>query len=190
MLPNDCYIGEDGAEPQFVYNCIHIMCGDLTPDKSSLLNISICALNKKWKYKKKKGAKNEADKAYEPSYVAQTIRTLFAWFLDNDIWYKCALFTESGLQHFVSCFFNLCTYILITYPTALLFRITIYRRRVSCGSQGTLEEGMNDIPTNMAPARTTPVWIWRHQTRWRTVLACTPIYEPTIVHIQMIVVFG
>jgi hypothetical protein len=63
MVPNDCYIGEHGAEPQFVYNFIHILCDDRTPGKLFLLNISIYALVNKWKYKKKKGAKTKADKA-------------------------------------------------------------------------------------------------------------------------------
>jgi hypothetical protein len=103
MVPNDRCIGEHGAQPQFVYNFVRILRGDRTPGKRFLLNISICALVKKWRYEKKKGAKTEADKAYEPSYVAQTIRTLFAWFLDNDIRYKCAEFTGSELQHCVSC---------------------------------------------------------------------------------------
>jgi hypothetical protein len=110
MVPNDRYIGEHGAKPQFVYNFIHILRGERTPGKRFLLNISICALVKKWRYEKKKGAKTEADKAYKPSYVAQTIRTLFSWFLDNDIRYKCVEFTGSELQHCVSCLFFLYLY--------------------------------------------------------------------------------
>jgi hypothetical protein len=97
MVPNDRYIREHGAKPQFVYNFVHILRGELTPGKRFLLNISICALFKKWRYEKNKGAKTKADKAYEPSYGAQTIRTLFFWFLDNDIRYKCAEFTGSEL---------------------------------------------------------------------------------------------
>jgi hypothetical protein len=97
MVPNDRYTREHGAKPQFVYNFVHILRGEQTPGKRLLLNISICALVKKWRYEKRKGAKTKADKAYEPSYVAQTIRTLFSWFLDNDIRYKCAEFTGSEL---------------------------------------------------------------------------------------------
>jgi hypothetical protein len=97
MAPNYRYIREHGAKPQFVYNFVHILRGERTPGKRFLLNISICALVKKWRYEKKKGSKTEADKAYETSYVAQTIHTLFSWFLDNDIRYKCAEFTGSEL---------------------------------------------------------------------------------------------
>jgi uncharacterized membrane protein YhdT len=104
MVPNDRYIGEHGAKPQSVYNFLHILRGYRPPSKRFLLNISICVLVKKLKHEKEKGAVNEADKAYEPSYVAQTICTLFAWFLDNYIWYKCAEFTGIQLQHSVSCF--------------------------------------------------------------------------------------
>jgi hypothetical protein len=132
MVPKDRYIGEHFAELQFVYNLIPILRGDRTPGKHFLLNISICALVKKWRYEKKKGANIKADKAYNPLYVAQTIRTLFSWFLDKDIQYKCAEFTGSELQHCVSCLY--CTYILINYPTVLLFIINIYRRRFPCGS--------------------------------------------------------
>jgi hypothetical protein len=76
MVLNDRYVDQNGAEPQFVYNCVHILCGDRTSDNHLLFNISICALVKKWKYDKKPGAVTEADKAYDPSYVAQTIFTI------------------------------------------------------------------------------------------------------------------
>jgi hypothetical protein len=74
MVQNDHYVGEHSTEPQFVYNFIHILRGDRTLGKRFLLNISICALIKKWKYDNNPGAITEADKAYETSYVAQTIR--------------------------------------------------------------------------------------------------------------------
>jgi hypothetical protein len=57
MVSNDRYVGEHGAELKYVLNSVHVLRGERTPGKRFLLNISICALPKKWKFKAKPGAK-------------------------------------------------------------------------------------------------------------------------------------
>jgi integrase len=186
MVTNDRYIREHGAEPQFVYNFVHILHGERTPGKCFLLNIIICALVKKWRYEKKKGAKTESDKAYEPSYVAQTIRTLFYWFLDNDIWYKCAEFTGRELQHCVYCLFSVLIYSSLTllyYCFLLLFiegefhavsKVNFKKVRKACP---TYDTSANHASMDMeAPEK---------------VAYCSDIHPFTnLLHMQMVVAFG
>jgi hypothetical protein len=70
-----------------VLNFVEVLCGPCSPGKRYLLNMSMCALVLKWRYTNKKGAKTDADKAYESTYVLSSIRTLFAWLNDNGIQY-------------------------------------------------------------------------------------------------------
>jgi hypothetical protein len=80
----------------------YMFCMVTTPLASASCSILIYVRQLRNGSENKREAVTEAEKEYEPLYVAHTICTVFSWFTDQAIHYKCGDFTGIELLHFVS----------------------------------------------------------------------------------------